>query len=613
MILLRHCNISAVVLFSTFFMSLTFGQSTDTSYYTTDEIVVSAGRTPITINEVPRSYTIITQEEIKNAPVENIQDLLGYYAGVDVKKRGSEGVQADVSIRGGSFEQTLILIDGIKLSDPQTGHNNMNLPINIGDVEKIEILNGQASTVFGPNALAGVINIITKKSDGQKLTLGVSGGENGYYRGSISAQLPVNDFDNLISVSRTKSDGYRHNTDFDIITAFAKSGFNFTSGKAGISIGYTDKAFGANSFYTTKYPNQWEHTKTLFTTAIAAYSIKNFTFTPKLSLRHNTDYYVLKYENPAFYKNDHTTNAYNIEFQTVATVPFGSFALTEELGFDDINSSNLGVHNRRKSGVAGEFISQSWNQFKLLVSGYTYNYTDFGWKFLPSVNLGFQVTEELNSYISYGKSFRVPTFTELYYLSPVQKGNTLLQPEEAATVEVGLNYTQQIFSTNLGLFSRKGTNLIDWIKETPATTAWHSENISHITTNGIEAGFSLFPSKFIGSGIIKRISVHYEYLDSKPDQSNFISLYALDHLKHQITAEITHYLPYSLSTTWVFRYEVRINQDPYFITDVKFSYNYQHIDLKIEAENLFNTSYLDLSGIPLAGRWVKAGVEYSFH
>ncbi|MGE5410295.1 MAG: TonB-dependent receptor, partial [Clostridiales bacterium] len=125
----------------------------------TDDVIVTAKKIPVLTLESVKNVLVISSEELQNVPAENIQDILGYCTGIDVKKRGPGGVQADISIRGGSFEQTLILIDGVKLSDPQTGHNSLNLPINMEDIERIEVLKGQASNIYGSNALSGVINI----------------------------------------------------------------------------------------------------------------------------------------------------------------------------------------------------------------------------------------------------------------------------------------------------------------------------------------------------------------------------------------------------------------------------------------------------------------------
>jgi vitamin B12 transporter len=588
-----------------------FSRQNDTTNIIKEEVVVTAGIVPVSVSEVPRSVFIIRQDDILNSPAQNLQDLLSYVPGLDVRARGLEGVQADVSIRGGSFEQTLILLDGVKLNDPQTGHHNMNLPVNMNDIERVEILKGQASSIYGPNALAGVINFITKKDNKAAISANLSGGDFGFYNGGLSLHVPLVESDNMFSISKTKSDGYRHNTDFDITTFYYKTYVPLSSGSANVSVGYTDKSFGANGFYTTKYPSQWEETKTLLVSAGADYSFGQFKIVPKLFWRNNKDHYLLDYSNPAFYMNNHKTNSYGAELQSMLLTKIGSFEFGGDLNFDDINSSNLGIHHRREGGLSGEYVSIPFENFKILLNGFAYNYDDYGWKFIPAADLVYQYSNNLNFYTSFGKSFRIPTYIELYYNSPVQKGNALLQPEESITYEAGINYNTSGLSGNFSLFSRKGKNLIDWAKNiNDVNSKYLAGNIADLKTFGIDMGISYRPT-FNTDNWFKKISLNYTYLTSNFNEPNLISLYILDHLRHQCISEIIHSAPYNIMFNWAFRYENRYNFDSYFIADLKLSRSFNNINLSLSALNLFNKSYLDVSGIPLPGRWLKVGI--SFH
>ncbi len=248
-----------------------------------DSVIVTANRAPSNFSEIGRSITIISQKEIELLPTNNIQDLLELTSGIDVKQRGPEGVQADISIRGGSFEQTLILIDGIKLTDPQTGHHNMNLPISFSQVERIEILKGQGSQTYGANAFSGVVNIITKKMAVNNLNFDLSGGENKYYNMGINGSLKLGNSNHHLSVNKSKSDGYRYNTEFDNYNLSMNNSFNLSNSVINTLVGYTDKDFGANSYYTTRFPDQAEKTKTLLAAISADIELDNFRISPKLS------------------------------------------------------------------------------------------------------------------------------------------------------------------------------------------------------------------------------------------------------------------------------------------------------------------------------------------
>ncbi|MEI7812085.1 MAG: TonB-dependent receptor [Ignavibacteria bacterium] len=590
---------------NTFSGSILHAQEQETIY--TDEITITATKIPVSLSETPRSIIVLSPEEIKRAPVQNLQDLLSYYSGVDVKKRGPEGVQADISIRGGSFEQTLFLLDGIRISDSQTGHNNLNIPVNLEDVDRIEILKGQASGIYGPNALSGVINIITKKDWARNLSMNLSGGDFGYYRAGASIAYPIGDLSNRFSFSKAYSDGYRHNTSFSNTTFAYNSALRFNYGTAQISAGYNDKRFGANGFYSDKYPDQWERIKTLFVTSSARCNLGMLSINPKLYWRRNRDNYLLDYTRPDFYNNLHITNSYGIELQSVLETSTGSIMFGGEYGRDEIESNNLGNHERSKGGLSGEYILSAIKDLKIVAAAFAYNYDNFGWKFWPGIDAGYKLTQKLHIYSSIGKSFRVPNFTELYYNSPVQKGNVMLQPEEAVSVEAGLNYTASVISGSLAVFNRSGNNFIDWVRES-SDKSWFSANIADITTKGFEAGISLHQD-FFSITPINSLSLNYTFIESDMTRGTYQSKYILDHLKHQVVLNISHNMPVNMIMTWVMKYESRFNQNEYFIADAKLSLPYKSLSLFIEASNLFDKHYAGTSGIPMPGRWVMGGLN----
>jgi iron complex outermembrane receptor protein len=596
-----------LILILTFNLFL-FPQQKDTANVIKEEVIITAGIVPVSVSETPRSIFIIGSGDIKDSPAQDLQDLLSYVPGLDVRARGIEGVQADVSIRGSSFEQTLILLDGVKLMDPQTGHHNMNLPVNLNDIERVEVLKGQASSIYGSNAMGGVINFITKKDNKIELGADLSGGSFGFYNGGLSLHSPFSGFQNMFSVSKSHSDGYRHNTNFDITTFYFKSYVPYNTGSANLSVGYTDKSFGANGFYTTQFPNQWEQTKTLLVSSSADYSIGQMKLSPQIYWRNNKDHYMLDFTNPGFYLNDHNTNSYGAQLRSVYFTNVGSLELGGNLNFDNINSTNLGNHNRREGGISAEYVSAPFEKFKVLLNGFAYNYDNYGWKFVPGIDLVYQVSNEFNLYTTFGKSFRIPTYTELYYNSPAQKGNSLLQPEELITYEAGLNYNASPFSASLSLFSRNGKNLIDWVKGLN-DSFWQARNIAEIKTVGVDAGVTYRPL-FGDDSFVKKISLNYTYLSSDFKEPNLLSQYILDHLRHQFIAEVSHSISYNIIFNWAFRYENRYAFESYFIIDLKVARSFGNFDLSLSALNLFNNSYLDISGVPLPGRWLKAGISF---
>jgi len=584
--------------------------------YNLDEIVVTAGRTSTKISESTRNIQVITSKEIAAAPVNTVQDLLQYAAGIDMKQRGTEGVQADISFRGGTFEQTLLMIDGIKISDPQTAHHNLNLPISLDQIERIEIVKGDGSSSFGANALSGVINIITKKDVEKNIALQVTGGQNSFYDAAVFGSYGIDSESNYFSISKKKSDGYRHNTNFTEVNASYRSSFLFSEQRFNFSFGYDDKKFGANNFYSDKYPNQWEHTTTKLITFGSELSIGKIALSPKIYWRRNDDEYLLNYLNPSFYRNVHKTNVYGAEVQAAFQSAIGTTALGIEYNRDVIASNNLGDHSREKKGFFGEQ-KIGWNNFNASVGFFTYNYENLGWKFWPGVSFGYRLSSSSRLFASYGKAFRLPSYTELYYnyfVTPkngTQKGNPALLYEESTNYEVGAHFTYENLTSTVSIFRRDGKNNIDWGK-TVADSVWHSFNIITTTTTGFEVNTE-FNTDEISSHTINKLTLGYTYLniEASLNRLNYQSRYLLDNLRHQLAVGISNALFYDITQTWMLRYEHRITGDKNFLVDTQIKKSFTNIEVFVKATNLFNKSYKDFNGINLPGRWLFAGVKAS--
>lgn len=601
-----------ILLFICFYLTINSMLFAQTKEYKTDDVIVTAGRTPISFSNLNREVSVIYPDEIESAAVNSVQDLLKYVSGIDLKQRGVDGVQSDVSIRGGTFEETLILIDGIKISDPQTGHHNLNLPISIDNVERIEILKGQGSRIHGPNAFSGVINIITKKGGSASLSIKAEGGQNGYFSNSLNASLPLGFIQNRISISKQKSDGYRFNTDFDIINFSYSSTISTSAGAVNLFFGYNDKDFGANSFYSLAFPNQGEKTKTKFASIAGEFGSVKFSVSPKIYWRRNDDDFVLKRDNPSFYHNIHKTNIYGGEIQSTIRSDFGNTSFGGEYTRDEIESNNLGNRTREKKGA---FVEQNIffrNGISLNAGAFLYSFSNIGWKFWPGFDLGYNINDNFRIYGSYGRAFRIPTFTELYYNDPVTIGNPELKHEETTNYEIGFKYQSAVIQAGLNLFRKEGKDIIDWVRSA-GDSKWSVRNIAEVNTNGFELSVSLQPDAYIKSFPINNISISYSYLNIDKEVSNLESRYVLDHLKNQVIINISNRLPFGITQSWSFRYEDRINYSDSFITDTQLSRQISYFDLFIKATNLFNKYHEDLPGVTLPGRWIIGGIRFTIN
>lgn len=597
-----------IIFFTILFANLTLLHSQE-KVYKLNEIVVTAGRTPITFSNLARVVTILNSEDIKNLPIDNIQDLLQYVNAVDLKTRGTEGIQADAGIRGGTFEQTLIMIDGIKISDPQTGHHNLNIPLSLENVERIEVLKGQGSRIFGPNAFGGAINIITKKEKEPSLSLSALGGDHNLYDINLFSSYPISLLGNNFSFSKKKSDGYRENTNFDITNFSIGQSFSIDKNIVNLFFGYVDKKFGAYNFYSDRFPNQWEHTTTKLFNVSSEFGNANFNLSPKIYWRRNDDDYILDNKRPDWYHNIHKTYSYGAELQSSLKTNLGITTIGGEINKEEIKSSNLGAHTRTKGGIFAEQLLNTFKNLSISTGFFIYNYSNIGWKFWPGFDAAYKISQSAKVFASFGKAFRIPTFTELYYTSPANMGNPNLKHEETINYEIGFSLLQNYFELQASLFLKDGKNIIDWGR-TSKDEPWKVENIADVETIGSEISCQIFPKKFFEIIPLNKIEINYTYLSMDRTTGKYESKYLLDHLRHQLLVNINHDLPFGLQQNWSLRYEDRINFDSYLIVDSQLSMQYNKLFIFLRATNLFNKSYWDFAGLPLPGRWLSAGIKY---
>jgi iron complex outermembrane receptor protein len=608
-----------------------------------NETEVLSTHIPGLYTETSRIIQIITKTEIEKAPVQSLQELLEYALNVDVRQRGGYGVQADVSIRGGSFEQCLILLNGVKMNDPQTGHHNLNLPIDLQDIDRIEILEGPAARVYGTNAFTGAINIITASKKENRLKLTSIIGENQLYASNASLSLANRKMLHYFSVGKKASDGYINNTDFDIANLFYQNNLQLKNGSIGLQTGYNIKQFGANSFYSAKYPNQFEETKVFFANA----TYKNlylYNLTTNIYYRRHQDRFELFRDNPpSWYKthNYHLTQTYGAEAKLNFNSCIGKTAFGAEFRSENILSNVLGesmsetidvpgealgvftkTHHRENIGLYGEQ-SYSYRHFNISGGMFLNWNSDFDSKVNAGVDVSYDITGSWKWFASINQSMRMPTFTDLYYVGPSNKGNINLKPEEAVSYETGIKFNSKAVNAHIDVFRRDGNNLIDWVR-LPDSTKWESRNLTNIITNGFDFSVKISMERMIYQRfIIKNINLSYSFLDMEKNSENFISYYALDYLKHKFTASLEHRIYKRLKADWAMCYQERMgtytnitnNKEttyPKYITvDSRLTYMGDNWSCFLEAANVFDKKYQDIGNIQMPGRWFRAGVNIS--
>jgi iron complex outermembrane receptor protein len=610
--------------------------------YNLDEVKVSAQRTPVAFSQVARIISVVSREEIEAAPVQSIQELLEYALSVDVRQRGVHGVQADISVRGGSFDQTLILLNGINISDPQTGHYSLDLPVSLKSIQRIEILEGPAARVFGPNAFSGAINIITSSFDKTNLKFDLGIGQHLLTDANVSGNVNSGSFHQFMAFNRMSSDGYIDNTDFKTWNAFYQTKLETKPGILDFQIGRTNKAFGANSFYSAAYPNQFEETKTTFASVKFETGTK-FHVSPSVYWRRHQDRFELFRDSPPdWYKghNYHLTDVFGSNLNAWFPSRFGKTAFGAEIRTENVWSNVLGKPLTTPIEVPGEngqFFTKSYSRTtisyfaehsiylkKLSVSGGAMaNWISdlgFGWNVYPGLDVAYSLTEHLKLYSSVNSTLRMPTFTDLFYNGPTNLGNPNLKPEKSTTYEGGMKLNYKGFSGRAGMYRRRGKDLIDWVRENE-TDKWQTKNLTRINSTGLEFSATFSPEKIWDKKLpITNLGLNYSYTTLVKVEDYVFSNYVLDNLKHKLDIEVNHKIWKRIKGSWRFSYQdrngMRTQTEPYkpfWLVNTRIMWKTPSTELYAMASNLFNTKYFDLGPVEQPGRWISFGISHQIN
>jgi vitamin B12 transporter len=615
-----------------------------------EEVVVSAQRVPVAFSQTARIVQIIGKEELANSPVHDLQDLLNFAANVDIRQRGNNGVQADISLRGSSFDQVLVLLNGIPLNDPQTGHHNLNLPVSYDAINRIEILEGPSARLFGPNAFSGAINIITSQvlqASDASITGRLSGGQYGFFESALTTDFVTGKMTHSISANYKYGQGSLPNRDFKIGNAFYSGAWSYPTGNVMFQGGYSDRGFGANDFYTPAYPNQYERIKTSFA-SVKAVSKGTLHLSPSFYWRRNQDRFELfrDFANaPVWYKmhNYHLTDTYGANLSGWINSSLGKLAYGTDFRSENIWSTVLGKEMNTPTNVPGETgikFNHADSRTNISLYGeYTHHIgpvdlsgglmtnwnSSLGrkWQFYPGVDIGWKIVTPLKLFASLNKALRLPTFTDLYYKSATNIGNPDLLPEKAFSIESGLKYYNPWLSAHFALFKRWGNDMIDWVRQ-PDQTIWYAKNITSLTTSGFELSAKLNPSELLKRSVfITSLDISYGYLTQVKESGNYISKYLLDHLKHKVDARLTHAIFKNISASWLVSYQDRngtytqwegakygkeISYEPLWLIDGRINWVKNQFNLYIEANNLLNNTYVDYGNVEQPGIWAKVGM-----
>jgi iron complex outermembrane receptor protein len=579
---------------------------------TLKEVVVSSSRIDLPFKENSRTIQIVTAEDIQKLGVTNVADALQQVAGIDVRRQGVSGMQSDLYIRGGSFDQTLLLIDGIKVDDAQTGHHTMNLALPVEVIKRIEVIKGPAARIFGQNAFNGAINIVTKDAPENSLVTKIQGGSFHQFLGEVTGTINQENSSHLIHVSKNFSEGYRDNTDFDNTNVFIKSQFNKNKLPIDFITSFSERKFGANGFYgIASATEQYEETQASLIGFSTTIKSGNWTWKPRVYWKRNQDEYLYVRSNPSAYRNLHITNKMAAELNGSYQSKLGITGFGVEFSKYYISSNRLGDNQREIGTLFLEHRFQFFNTLLDITPGIAASYfSDFDNQVFPGIDLGVKITENVRAYANAGYTYRVPTYTNLYYTSPTTISNANLQAEKAVAEEVGVKWLHNRFNWTFAVFNREADNLIDYVRAAE-TDAWQAQNIQSVTTQGFE---SQFDYQFKIKELKQKVHLGYSYLDNdiKQSDANF-SQYAINSMKHQFTGSVMFNWLKGLNTTIAYRYVERTAGMSYNVYDANVSYRIKAVELSMYANNIFNAEYIEAGMIPMPKGNVLFGLKYFFN
>lgn len=610
------------------------------------EAIVTGTRTHIAADKAARIVGVITRQQIKDAGAASINDVLKLAVGVDVRQRGGFGVQSDISINGGTFDQITVLLNGVSITNPQTGHLVSDFPVSPDEVERVEILEGAAARLYGSQAFSGAINIVTRNVTSNSVHGDLAAGSYGTVTAGANVGVKTGSFTHFASANFGRSDGGTDNSDFVNGNAFYNAKYNVEGLSASLQTGFSSKEYGANTFYSGAYPNQWEKNTRIFA-ALKGETSGKINFTPILSWIRSTDHFELV-RRSSFGENFHRNDVFSFSLNAWTKWVLGRTAIGAELRSDNILSSNLGkpldstqyvsIHGHPEQMYTHKANRTDINYFlehSVVLSKFTLSAgllanrntaVDEKFRVYPGVNVSFRPSSEVRLFASWNKSMRLPTFTDLYYKSPTEEGNVGLRPEKVSAFKLGTELSLPWLRATFQAYYNHGTDMIDWVMYS-ADDIYHSANFK-LDNYGFSVNSAVYFRKIFGERCpLDMLTLGYAYInqDKKNGRDVYRSNYAMEYLRHKLvvtlSSRIYSYLKASCSMRWqkregsYIKYESGkstgelVDYPSYALFNLKLSWDAPHYEIYVTADNVTARSYRDFGSVSQPRCWIMSGIK----
>ncbi|MBQ9177195.1 MAG: TonB-dependent receptor [Bacteroidaceae bacterium] len=603
---------------------------------------VTASIIPAGSGKEARLVQVLSHQFIQNSAAQSVNDLLKLVAGVDVRQRGPLGVQTDIGVNGGNEDQLTVMLNGVNISNPHTGHLTFDLPVTPDDIERIEVIEGGASRVYGSSAFSGVINIVTKSESNNTAGIHLQGGSYGTFGSTAHINLRSGAFTNRISGGWTQSDGASANSDMKRAHAYWNERYSSRRLDLSFQAGVSNMRYGANTFYGTGSNSQYE-ADTRYLLSLQGEVKGRIHLLPQIYWNRSSDHYIWLRNNPSAYENYHLTTVYGGHLNAWTQWALGKTAVGIEYRRENILSTRLGraidpnrinhhpgyKYEDGHSNV-GIYVEHDieWKRWSLSAGllAHDNSSVDGGMRLYPGIDIACNVSDALRLFASFNQSLRTPTYTDLYYNGPGLEGNSNLRPEKSTDYSVGASYGAGLVDANLKAFYRKGTDMIDWVKPTGASV-WTTAN-SDIDNYGVSATVGLNFQRTYATPYIYNMSLSYCYNHQRRvNEKATISFgvgpvtYAnqLVYLRHKFVATMRHRLFSHLSAQWELIYKDRTGWFENAQSGQRQSYgSFPQLDLRLQwdrpnyqlyakANNITSHRYYDYANIEQPGVWFTVG------
>jgi iron complex outermembrane receptor protein len=558
-------------------------------------VVVTGSYEPIPLEEADRAVRLFDVKD--NALVSgSIIDFLKLDPSLDVRQRAPGGVQADISIRGSSFGQTLVLVNGLRMNDVQSGHHNMDVPLPLESVSRVEVMRGAGSTLYGSDAVGGVVNMITEPPTFSEIRLRAAVGNFGVNQQSGSMTGIIGKLSEQLSFSRDFTSGFRDDRDYRSLALASTTNWRGSH----LTLALSDRPFGADQFYGNY--NSWERTKSWFASARQQLNEKT---EASFAFRRHTDLFVLYRDRPQVFTNRHAVESYQgavrrrEDLSTNTRLFYGA-----EVVADTIDSNNLGSHSRVRSAGYVSFDARAFKRFSFTAGLRDEIYGSFNHEFSPSVSAGYWLSQRFKLRAGASRAFRLPTYTDLYYHDPANIGSPFLRPEKAWSYEGGLDWNSAgRVRGDLTVFHRRERDVIDYVRNNPADI-WRATNFQSLQFTGVEAS--------VTTKLSSNQTVDFRYTGLKGVHELPVGVqtkYVFNYPSHTgiISWQGTHRGFMARTRVGALR---RVERDPYAIWDLYLARTAGRLNPFLQLTNISNTAYQEIPGVVMPGRAVIVGVQY---